>query len=420
MKTGESGEMVKALSIIKEAEHSLQMLFNELEEIAYANQVRVIEAFHKHRVREYYFYPSTGYGYGDSGRDALEDIFAEIFGAEDALVRSQVVSGTHAISACLFALLRPGDELISLTGSPYDTLCRIIGHEEKSPGTLIDKGIKYSEVDLDERGKPDLTAIAAAIKDTTRMVLIQRSRGYKTRPPVDLETIAVITKLVKARNPATIVMLDNCYGEFTAVQEPGHYGVDIIAGSLIKNPGGGLIPSGGYIAGNKDLIEQLAFHLTAPGLGKELGASLLDKRIMYQGLFLAPHTVLQALKGAVLLAYVFEEHGYEVFPRWNEKRSDIVQAVKLRDAAEVLRFCQEVQNASPVDSDVTLEYGELPAYRDKIVMAAGTFVQGSSIELSCDAPLRSPHCVFLQGGLSYEHCRFLLQRLLDNFLLANA
>uniref|UniRef100_UPI0023F2AFF7 methionine gamma-lyase family protein n=1 Tax=Syntrophomonas wolfei TaxID=863 RepID=UPI0023F2AFF7 len=214
--------------------------------------------------------------------------------------------------------------------------------------------------------------------------------------------------------------LDNCYGEFTAVQEPGHYGVDIIAGSLIKNPGGGLIPSGGYIAGNKDLIELLAFHLTAPGLGKELGASLLDKRIMYQGLFLAPHTVLQALKGAVLLAYVFEEHGYEVFPRWNEKRSDIVQAVKLRDATEVLRFCQEVQNASPVDSDVTLEYGELPAYRDKIVMAAGTFVQGSSIELSCDAPLRSPHCVFLQGGLSYEHCRFLLQRLLDSFLLGNA
>lgn len=402
--------------IIKEAERCLKTHFEELEETAYANQVRVLEAFHKHRVGEFYFYPSTGYGYGDSGRDALEDIFAEVFGTEDALVRGQLVSGTHAISACLFALLGPGDELISLTGRPYDTLCRIIGREEKTPGTLAEKGIDYSEVELDEQGKPDMPAIAAAIKDTTRMVLLQRSCGYSIRPAVDLATIGAITALVKSRNPDTIVMLDNCYGEFTATQEPGIYGVDIVAGSLIKNPGGGLIPSGGYIAGNKDLVEVIAFHLTAPGLGKELGASLLDKRIMYQGLFLAPHTVLQALKGAVLLAYIFAERGYEVFPRWNENRPDIVQVVKLRDAAEVLRFCQEVQNASPVDSYVTLEYGELPAYRDKVVMAAGTFVQGSSIELSCDAPLRSPHCIFLQGGLSYEHCRYLLQRLLDNFL----
>ncbi|MDD3024039.1 MAG: methionine gamma-lyase family protein, partial [Syntrophomonadaceae bacterium] len=374
------------------------------------------EAFKEFRVREHHFYPSSGYGYGDAGRDNLENIYARVFAGEDALVRTQIVSGTHAISASLFGILRPGDKLISITGRPYDTLGRIIGKDSDTHGSLIEKGINYQEIAMDKQGYPDIPAISDVIDDKTRMVLIQRSRGYSLRQAVSIETMSNMIKTVKAKNPDTIIFVDNCYGEFTDILEPGHCGVDLIAGSLIKNPGGGLAPSGGYIAGNKDLVQEVAYHVTAPGLGKELGSSPFDKRYLYQGLFLAPHVVLQALKGAILLAYIFEQYGYEVWPRWNEPRSDIVQAVKLNNTDEVLQFCQEIQSNSPVDSDVTLEYAELPGYSHKIVMAAGTFVQGSSIELSCDAPLRSPHAVYLQGGLTYEHCQYLVARLMDRFI----
>lgn len=414
--------MVKLLSareLIRQAEAVLSAVYSAREETAYQNQVRVIEAFKEYRVREHHFYPSTGYGYSDAGRDNLEQIYARLFGGEDALVRTQIVSGTHAISASLFGILRPEDQLISISGSPYDTLSRIIGQGGETQGSLIEKGISYSEVAMDAQGNPDLPAIAESINEQTKMVMIQRSRGYSLRQAISIETLKAMIKAVKDKNPETIIFVDNCYGEFTDVQEPGHCGADLLAGSLIKNPGGGLAPSGGYIVGKKELVQQVACHVTAPGLGKELGSSTFDKRYLYQGLFMAPHIVLQAIKGAILLAYVFEKHGYKVWPRWDEARADIVQAVQFNNADEVLQFCQEVQSNSPVDSDVTLEYAGLPGYSHKIVMAAGTFVQGSSIELSGDAPMRSPYAVYLQGGLTYEHCRYVLERLVDRFIINN-
>jgi len=406
-----------AIKIIQQAEERLAEIYRNLEQIAYQNQIKVLNAFKKYHVRDFHFSPSSGYGYGDTGRDLLEDIYAEIFVVEDALVRSQIVSGTHAISACLLGILEPGDELISVAGSPYDTLRMVIGKNSNLRGTLIDKGIIYREIDLDDNLQPDINNITSAVSANTRMVLIQRSRGYNLRPSLDVETIASLIKVVKQKNPSTIVLVDNCYGEFTDIKEPGEYGADIIAGSLIKNPGGGLAPSGGYIAGKKDLVEQISYHITAPGLGKELGATLINKSYIYQGLFLAPHVVSQALKGACLISYIFENQGYEVFPKWNEPRADIVQVIKLKDAKEVLQFCQIIQSNSPVDSDVTLEYAELPGYDDKIVMAAGTFVQGASIEMSCDAPMRYPYCAFIQGGLTYEHYRYVVEKIIDSLIL---
>ncbi|HQD90518.1 MAG TPA: methionine gamma-lyase family protein, partial [Syntrophomonadaceae bacterium] len=327
------------------------------------------------------------------------------------------VSGTHAISSCLFGLLKPGDQLISAVGAPYDTLKRIIGHERLQPGSLVERGIEYQEVPLNHEQKVDLEALGNAINKQTRMVLIQRSRGYSLRPAVDLETIEQMVATIRSRNADTIIMVDNCYGEFVNTTEPTDYGIDLMAGSLIKNPGGGLAVSGGYIVGKHDLVEQIADYLTAPGLGRELGASLGQNRLFYQGLFLAPHTVLQALKGAVLVAAVFERLGFQVSPHWSDSRSDIVQAVILNDPQQIQKFCQTVQESSPVDSDVRLEYANMPGYTDKIIMAAGTFIQGSSIELSCDAPLRPPYTVFIQGGLSYEHVRYVVGRLIDELVV---
>ncbi|MBO8158385.1 methionine gamma-lyase family protein [Thermosyntropha sp.] len=407
---------MQAIDIIRKAEHELRYRFIELEEIVYHNQVKILEAFKKYHVRDINFSPSSGYGYGDLGRDVLEEIYADIFETEDALVRGQIVSGTHAISACLFGILRQGDELVSVVGSPYDTLQSIIGKNNSMPGTLIDKGVIYKEVELTPNGKPDAYNIALNITSKTKMALIQRSRGYSLRPPLTVEQIGELIEIIKKANPETIIMVDNCYGEFTDIVEPSQVGADIVAGSLIKNPGGGLAPSGGYIVGRKQLIEQISYHLTAPGLGKELGASLISNRFFYQGLFMAPHIVLQALKGAVLLAYIFEKYGYKVYPAWQEKRADIVQAIELNSPEEVLKFCQIVQSNSPVDSDVKLEYATMPGYDDKVVMAAGTFIQGSSIELSCDAPLRFPYCVYVQGGLTYEHVRYVTAKLLDELI----
>lgn len=405
---------LKAIDIVKQAEQNMGDYFASLEETAYKNQLKILQAFQKNRVRELHFQPSSGYGYDDAGREVLESLYSEIFQAEDAMVRSQIVSGTHAISACLFGLLAPGDSLLSVTGKPYDTLAGIIS---KSPGCLISKGIHYDETVLNKQGRPDLQRIADQMTPSTTMVMIQRSRGYSLRPALNIDDIQAISRLVKQINPNTIIFVDNCYGEFVEQREPIEAGADLAAGSLIKNPGGGLAASGGYIVGKNDLVERISYHLTAPGLGKELGATLINKRPLFQGLFMAPHIVLQSLKGASLLAYIFTELGFDVYPKWNEQRGDIVQAVKLNNSSEVVRFCQTIQQNSPVDSDVHLEYAELPGYADKVVMAAGTFVQGSSIELSCDAPMREPYCVYLQGGLTYEHCKYVVLQLIESVIL---
>jgi len=400
------------MGIIRRAETQLAGRFSELEEVAYLNQTKVLKAFQSERIRDNYFSPSSGYGYGDVGRDALEAVYARVFECEDALVRSGIASGTHAIANCLMAILRPGDSLISISGSPYDTLGRVIGKGVADKGTLINRGIDYSEVLLDSAGRPDLSRISEAVGSGTTMVLIQRSRGYSLRPALSIAQIEDMCRVVRQENPQTIIMLDNCYGEFTETVEPGRI-VDIMAGSLIKNPGGGLATGGGYICGRSDLVEQAAWQLTAPGLGKELGSNPAGHRTYYQGLFLAPHVVLQAIKGAILLAYVFEELGYTTLPKWYEERPDIVQVVQLKNELEVLKFCQVVQSSSPVDSDLRLEFATMPGYEDKVVMAAGTFIQGSSIELSCDAPCREPYSVYIQGGLTYEHCRYVTCKLLE-------
>lgn len=410
-------KMLSSLQIIRNAEKKMATRFEELEETAYQNQAKVLKAFKKYHLRDSHFNPSSGYGYGDIGRERLEEIYTEVFKGEDALVRSQIVSGTHAISSCLFAILRPGDHLLSISGRPYDTLANIIGQDNNIPGTLVDWGINYREVNLNPDGHPDYAAIANTVDKNTTMVLIQRSRGYSLRPALSIEEIGEMVRLVREKNSSTIIMVDNCYGEFVERREPLECGADIMAGSLIKNPGGGLAPSGGYITGKQELVEQVAYHLTAPGLGKEMGAFLINKRNFFQGLFVAPHVVLQALKSALLLAYIFEQHGYQVSPGWDEDRADIVQAVLLKNPDEVLQFCQLVQSNSPVDSDLTLEFGEMPGYSDKIVMAAGTFVQGSSIELSCDAPRRAPYAVYMQGGLTYEHSRFVIKELIDALII---
>lgn len=402
-----------ALDVIREAETVLAKEFQYYDEIAYVNQVKVLNAFKNNRVRDTNFHPSSGYGYGDYARDNLEAIYCEVFGGEDALVRSQIVSGTHAIASCLLALLRPGDELISIVGAPYDTLGKVIGNNNPMRGTIIERGINYKEVPLDDEGHPDIAGIRQAVTDKTTMVLIQRSKGYSLRPSLSISTIKTLIDTVKSINPSTIVMVDNCYGEFAEDTEPSQIGADIIAGSLIKNPGGGLAPSGGYIIGQQNLVEEISYYLTAPGLGKDLGASLLNSRWLYQGLFIAPHTVMQAIKGACLIAYLFEKYGYNVYPRWNEKRVDIVQAIQLETPDEVLKFCQIIQSNSPIDSDVRLEYALLPGYSNDVVMAAGTFVQGSTIELSCDAPLREPYCAYLQGGLTYEHVRYVSSKIIE-------
>ncbi|NLO21686.1 MAG: hypothetical protein GX119_06755 [Syntrophomonadaceae bacterium] len=399
------------IKTIRVAEKVLAEKFAQLEETAYLNQVKVLQAFQENQVRDYHFHTSSsGYGYNDLGREVLENIYAQVFSAPSALLRPQIVSGTHAISACLFGILRPGDELIALNGPPYDTLAGII---KDLPGSLTSRNIKYQEIPLDEEGKPNLQAIQHCLSAQSRMVMLQRSRGYSLQPALTVQDIEELVNLVKSINPDIIVFVDNCYGEFVQDLEPLDKGADLIAGSLIKNPGGGMAPTGGYICGRSDLVEQVSWQITAPGLGKELGAGLVDKRWFYQGLFIAPHTVLQALKGAILLAYLLEQQGYKVSPRWDETRGDIVQAVIFDDSLQVLEFCQVVQNSSPVDCDVRLEYGQLPGYKDGIVMAAGTFVQGSSIELSCDAPRRSPYCAYLQGGLSYEHIRYAAVQILN-------
>lgn len=380
-----------------------------LEETALYNTEKVIAAFRNNMVSDFYLKPTTGYGYSDVGRDKLDAVYAELFRTEAALVRSQFVSGTHALAVALLGNLKPGDELVAVTGAPYDTMQTIIGCPVKTPGSLVDMGVRYKELPM--RGAhADLAAISSNVTATTKMVHIQRSCGYSSqRETIDIAEIERICRAARAANPEVICFVDNCYGELIEKREPTEVGADLVAGSLIKNLGGGLAPTGGYIAGRADLVENASYRLTAPGLGGEMGCTLGDTaRAFYQGLFLAPHVVMQAVKTAIFAAAVFKGLGYEVKPLPETRRSDIIQAITLAGRERLCRFCEAVQSNSPVDAHVAPVPAPLPGYQDEIIMAAGTFVQGASIELSADGPCREPYNVFFQGGLTFEHGRLAI------------
>ena len=384
--------------VLKESEP----LFAHIEDVAEANTLKVLDAMRECRVSDAHFNTTTGYAYDDIGRGKLEELYAKIFGAERALVRTQFVSGTHALATVLFGILRPGDELVSLTGKPYDTMQTVIGYDNPSPGSLKEFGVLYNELPM-VAGKVDMAHIKDVITDKTKMVEIQRSRGYSMRSPLSIEDIRAITTEGHRIKPDCICCVDNCYGEFGDYEEPTQAGADIMAGSLIKNPGGGIAPTGGYIVGRDDLVELASYRLTAPGMGDELGASLSNNRLLFQGLFLAPHVVSQAIKGAIFAAGMFAKLGYKTLPLPTEVRGDIIQAIELGSADKLIAFCGGIQKYSPVDSFAAPEPWDMPGYADKIIMAAGTFVQGASIEFSADGPLRAPYNVYLQGGLTFEH-----------------
>lgn len=382
----------------------LKERFEAIDEIAEYNQLKVIRAMQKHKVSAECFMTSNGYGYNDLGRDTLEQVYASCFGGEDALVRPQITCGTHAIALALSANLRPGDELLSPVGKPYDTLEEVIGIRA-SKGSLNEYGVTYRQVDLKEDGTFDYEKIKAAINEKTKMATIQRSKGYQTRPSFSVNQIKELIAFIKEINPNIICFVDNCYGEFVEKQEPTQVGADMMAGSLIKNPGGGLAPLGGYVVGKKELIENVSYRLTSPGLGKEVGASLGVMQSFYQGLFLAPVVTAAAVKGAVFAAHIYEKLGFSVIPGSEESRHDIIQAVTLESKERLIAFCQGIQAAAPVDSHVTPEPWAMPGYDDEVIMAAGAFVQGSSIELSADGPLREPYAVYFQGGLTWYHAK---------------
>ena len=376
--------------------------FSEIEEINEYNQQKVLAAFVKNGISESMFAASTGYGYGDRGREKIDEVFADIVGAEDSIVRHNFTCGTHTLTVGLFGLLRTGDTMLCVTGTPYDTIHSAIGIGGKGEGmgSLADYGVKYKQVDLNENQKPDLPAIKAALDDSITMVYIQRSRGYETRPSLSCEEIGEIVKIVK-ENSNAIVFVDNCYGEFVEKIEPTQVGADIIAGSLIKNAGGGIARTGGYIAGRHDLVEKCAYRLTTPGLGREVGATLGMSRELFLGIYCAPSVVAEALKTAVFAASLFEELGFETSPKSDDKRCDIVQTIKLESADNLIAFCQGLQKGSPIDAFVTPEPWDMPGYDDKVIMAAGAFTSGSSIELSADGPLRPPYAVWMQGGINF-------------------
>ncbi|MBE5939837.1 MAG: hypothetical protein E7266_05505 [Lachnospiraceae bacterium] len=396
--------------------NTLKERFEEIDCIAEYNQMKVLNAMQKNYVSANHFEASSGYGYDDAGRETLEKVYADVFHTEDALVRPQIVCGTHALAVALAANLRPGDEMLSISGKPYDTLEEVIGIRQ-SNGSLAEYGITYNQVDLTADGEFDLEGIKAAISDKTKLVEIQRSKGYQTRPTLSVEKIAKATAFVKSIRKDIIVMIDNCYGEFVEMNEPSDFGADMVVGSLIKNPGGGLAPIGGYIAGTKECIDRCAYRLTTPGLGKEVGASLGVNRSFYQGLFLAPTVTAGALKGAVFAANIYENLGFKVVPDGKESRHDIIQAVEFGTPEGVIEFCKGIQAAAPVDSYVTPEPWAMPGYDSDVIMAAGAFVQGSSIELSADGPIKPPYAVYFQGGLTWYHAKYgilmSLQKLFD-------
>ena len=388
----------------RETEKKLEDRFKEIDEVAEYNQLKVIHAMQKNRISAEHFNGSSGYGYNDLGRDDLERVYADTFHTESALVRPQIACGTHALAVALAGNLRPGDELLSISGKPYDTLEEVIGIRP-SNGSLAEYGVTYRQVELQEDGTFDLEAIRKAITPRTKLAAIQRSKGYLTRPTLSVEEIGRAVAFVKSVNPDIICMVDNCYGEFVERIEPSDLGADLVVGSLIKNPGGGLAPIGGYIAGKEAYVENAAYRLTSPGLGKEVGASLGVNRSFYQGFFLAPTVTASALKGAIFAANLYEKLGFKVIPNGSESRHDIIQAIEFGFPEGVIEFCKGIQAAAPVDSYVTPEPWAMPGYDSDVIMAAGAFVQGSSIELSADGPIKPPYAVYFQGGLTWEHAK---------------
>ena len=378
--------------------------FKRVDSIAEKNTLKVLDAMRDFRLSLSHFTISNGYAYDDIGRSKLDELYARTFGAERALVRTQFVSGTHALATVLLGILRPGDKLVSIAGAPYDTMQTVIGYESESHGSLKEFGVKYDELPIKD-GKVDIEGIQDKVSKDTTMVLIQRSRGYSMRNTLTINDIKRITDRVHNINPNCICFVDNCYGEFTDIIEPVQAGADIMAGSLIKNPGGGIAPTGGYITGRNDLVELTSYRLTAPGMGDELGASLASNRLLFEGFFLAPHVTAQAVKGAIFAAGLFKRLGYKTWPPADEPRNDIIQAIELGSPEKLRAFCRGVQKYSPVDSYAAPEPWDMPGYEDQIIMAAGTFVQGSSIEFSADGPMREPYNVYLQGGLTFEHAR---------------
>ena len=387
----------------REAQAALGEQFARIDAIAEENTQKVLAAFQRHRVAESYFAGTTGYGYDDLGRDQLDAIFADLFGTEDALVRIGFVNGTHAISCALFGALKPGDTLVSAVGAPYDTLLGVIGVVDKGPGSLKQYGVNYRQVDVTPEDRPDVEGIVEAVKaPSVSTVLIQRSRGYATRASLSVDEIGTLCAAIRSTNPGVNILVDNCYGEFVEEREPTQAGADLVVGSLIKNPGGGLAPTGGYIAGRRDLVEAASMRLTTPGIGRECGSTLGNNRLLYQGLFLAPHTVAQAVKTAVFAAKTMELLGYRAEPASSAPRHDIIQMIHFGEPEKLKKFCKGIQMGAPVDSYVTPEPWDMPGYDCPVIMAAGAFIQGASIELSCDAPMREPYTLYLQGGLTYE------------------
>ena len=403
--------------MINEAKEQIRPYLEPVEKIALANQEKVLNAFHAARVGSHCFGDSTGYAYSDQGREALEEVYARVFRAEAALVRPQIASGTHAISICL-SMLEPGEELLSASGPPYDTLQAEIGTRGNSPRSLLKRGIVYKEVPLTADGRLDLEAVENAVNSQTRMVMLQRSRGYSWRPALSIAELAQAVRVISRKNPESIIFVDNCYGEFVEYYEPLEVGAHLIAGSLIKNPGGTLAVSGGYIAGRKDLVSLCAEILTAPSLGDKIGPTFGLIRQLMHGFFLAPHVVGEAVSGAILAAQLFESLGYSVSPSASEMRSDIVQAIRFNSRKELLDFCHGIQKAAPVDAHYMPVPSLMPGYVDEVVMAGGTFIQGSSIELSADAPLREPYIGYLQGGMSRQHVEIGLRYALQEMGLA--
>lgn len=398
---------------IKEAEQILRPQFEYLEDIRDYNQEKVLKAFVDNKVAPEHFYTVSGYGHDDLGKEVLDNVFAQVFKAESAFARNHFVSGTHALACALFGNLRSGEKLVSVTGTPYDTMQEVIGTTGAKRESLIGHGVLYDEVPLLDNGNVDFEGIRNKIDSSVKMVEIQRSRGYSLRPSINIDTIGKICKIVKEQNPDCICFVDNCYGEFVEKQEPLEVGADLIAGSLIKNPGGGIVETGGYIAGKEEYVEQAAMHLTAPGIGREGGAMLNQHRLIFQGLFMAPSVVCDAVKGAVLAAKIFEDVGYVSTPQYNEKRTDLIQTIAFNAPEPLEAFCRTIQELSPVNSYVTPIPDDVPGYEDKLIMAGGTFIEGSTIELSADGPMRPPYAVYMQGGLNYSHVKIVLKHIFE-------
>lgn len=404
------------LEFLKQCENDLQDRFSELDEIAYYNQKKILKAFQNHKVALRHFYGSTGYGYDDAGKPVLNSIYAEVFETESAVVSPLITCGTHALSLALFSVLRPNDLILSITGSPYDTVVDCIkGEEGKDIGSLKDLGVKYEQIEL-KNDIIDEDLVLKKVNDLKpKLIYMQRSRGYGWRKPLSIDDFEHIIKKIREIDKDCFIFVDNCYGEFVEKHEPSSVGADLVVGSLCKNPGGGIVPTGAYIVGTKRAIDLVERRLTAPSVGNEVGSYEMGYRLYYQGLFMAPQTVKNAIKGAYLIGRVMEKLGYDVLPSSNEKSYDIIKSIKLNSAEELIKFVQLVQKISPVDSDAIPEPWDMPGYSDKVIMAAGTFVQGASIELSCDSPIREPYVAYFQGGLTYEHIKILAEELYKNY-----